>query len=186
MAQASPIPLTAQQLLVRAGLLGMLKASPVVDRFCGWLLAIGGVVVGFLLGNLDAIQPYLSIGVIRRIVWLVLIAFILGFVEKLAASMVEAGVATAEETESAVSHLLKGEVEVVEAPFSVQATIDELRSSLWYPMKWFAGVGAQKGASDPVWGLKYTVRILQVQLYFAVFEVVCFVIAAVVLVGGMG
>src|SRR5438105_8557645 len=118
MAQASPIPLTAQQLLVRAGLLGMLKASPVVDRFCGWLLAIGGVVLGFLLGKLDAIQPYLSIGAIRRFVWLLLVTFVLGFAEKLAASMVEAGAATAEETESAVSHLIKGEFEVVEASFS--------------------------------------------------------------------
>jgi hypothetical protein len=66
MAQASPIPLTAQQLLVRASLLGMLKASPVWDRFCGWMLAIGGVVLGFLLGNLDSIQPYLSVEAIKR------------------------------------------------------------------------------------------------------------------------
>lgn len=186
MAQASPIPLTAQQLLVRAALLGMLKASPVVDRFCGWLLAVGGIVLGFLLGNLDAMQPYLSIGAIRRLVWVLLVAFVLGFVEKLAASMVEAGIATAEETESAVSHLLKGEVEVVEAPFSVQATISELQKCLWYPMKWLAGLGAQKGASDPIWGLKYAARILQIQFYFAVCEVICFVVAAVVVAWGIG
>lgn len=186
MAQASPIPLTAQQLLVRAALLGMLKASPVIDRFCGWLLAIGGGVVGFLLGNLDTIQPYLSIESISFLLWLFLVAFIFGFVEKLAASLVEAGIAAAEETESAVSHLIQGEVAVVEAPFSVEATIKEVQGSLWYPMKWLAGLGAQKGATDPIWGLKYSAKILQLQFYFAALEVVCFVAAAVVLAWGIG
>jgi hypothetical protein len=68
----------------------------------------------------------------------------------------------------------------------VQATIGELQESLWYPMKWLAGIGAQRGASDPIWGLKYAARILQIQFYFAVFEVICFVVAAVVLAWGIG
>jgi hypothetical protein len=53
-------------------------------------------------------------------------------------------------------------------------------------MKWLVGMGAKKGASDPVWGLKYSAKVLQVQLYSAVLEVICFIIAAGVLAWGIG
>jgi hypothetical protein len=124
-------------------------------------------------------------GAVRRFVWLLIVALVFGFLEKLAASMVEAGIAAAEETESVVAHLLKGEVEVVEAPFSVDAMIGELQSSLWPPMKWLVGIGARRGASDPIWGLKFAARILQVQFYFAVFEMIFFIFSAGALVWGI-
>jgi hypothetical protein len=186
MAQASPVPLTAQQLFVRASLLGMLKASPVWDRFCGWMLAIGGVVLGFLLGNLDSIQPYLSVEAIKRFMWLLLIAFAFGFLEKFAASMVEAGIGAAEEVESSIVHLFKGEVEVVEAPFDAEAMLGEIKSALWFPAKRLFGFGAKRAASDPNAGLKYGAKILQMQFYFAVFETFFFVLAGSVLVRGIG
>jgi hypothetical protein len=100
--------------------------------------------------------------------------------------MVEAGVGAAEEAESSVVHLFKGEVEVVEAPFDAEAMLGEIKSALWFPAKRLFGFGAKRGASDPNAGLKYGAKILQMQLYFAVFETFFFVLAGSVLVLGIG
>jgi len=185
MPQVSPIPLTAQQTLIRAALLGMLKASPVFDRFCGWVLALGGGALGFILGKLDSLHPFLSATTIKRFAWVFLLAFVLGFLEKLLASMVEAAISGAEETEATVMHLFKGDVELVDAPFNPQAVVAELRSTLWQPMRWLVGLGARKGASDPMAGLKYSVKLLQVQFYLAVGEIATVLVAVSILLAGI-
>jgi hypothetical protein len=185
MAQASPIPLTAQQTFIRAALLGMLKASPIFDRFCGWVLAIGGAVLGFLLGKLDSIQPYLSTATVKRFAWIFLIAFILGFLEKLAASMVEAGISGAEEAEATLIRLFRGEVEVIDAPFSPETVLAELTRTVWYPMRWLVRFGARKGTSDPIAGLKYSVKFLQVQFFLAIGEVITVLVAVSALLLGI-
>jgi hypothetical protein len=96
MASKSPIPLTAHQTMVRAALLGMLKASPVLDRFCGWMLGLGGLTLGLLISNLDSVQPHLPVQAIQRFTWVFLLSFLFGFLEKLFAAMIESGIAAKE------------------------------------------------------------------------------------------
>jgi hypothetical protein len=171
MAQESPIPLTAQQTMVRAALMGMLKASPVLDRFAGWILGIGGLALGLMISNLDSIQSYLPIEAVKRFAWSFFVVFILGFLEKFVAAMVESGIASAEETEASLSGFLKEEIEIVEAPFDPQSVVKELRDTLWYPMKWLVSLGAKKGANDPIWSIKFVTRLFQLQLFLVVAEV---------------
>jgi hypothetical protein len=182
MVSKSPIPLTAQQILVRAALSGMLKASPVLDRFCGWVLGLGGITLGLLVSNLDSVKPCLSVSVIRQFAWMFLLVFLLGFLEKFIAAMIEAGLSSSEEVEGALHHLMSEEVEVVDAPLDPKLMIAEIRASVWYPMKWLVGFGAAKGAKDPIWGLKYTVMLLQLQFYLAMTQAAAAMVAVIVLI----
>ncbi|HEX5759324.1 MAG TPA: hypothetical protein VF121_09030 [Thermoanaerobaculia bacterium] len=158
------------------------QAAKVIDSFVSWLVAGAGGAVVFLVANLGDLAPYVSVESVRRAGILFVVAASLTVIEKYLASLVSGATETYARAGSLGRQLAADEVEV---DFSV--VLREVEAATLPPMRWFVSRSfAKVRKGDLAAAARNYARCAQIQGLLALLVVVLVLVAAGIIVNGVG
>lgn len=166
--------MAVEERFIQAGYQGYVAGSGPLDRFSGWVLTGIAATTALIVSNLHSVTPYIAIGALKRWLGAVLLAALAGFMEKAFAFAVESSLTAAYVTRQS----LKEVVVTPGAPLDLEKIVAGLTRPLWWPLGAIGRWAWRHGVQDPVWQLRVTVYLFQIQAACLFFEVLFALVAA--------
>lgn len=171
--------------------LAILAASPQIESFSGWLLAIAGATLGLMIANIGSIRAATDPSLLTAGTCWLMASCAFGVVEKYLALCVGTFTAMSRELETEITKVLdeydeeiKDLEEVVErvagdASIDGAQVLEELVAPLWPPFRALARRQFVQGWKEPASGLRHAYSLFQWQSLLGTVQILCVGVAAV-------
>jgi len=130
---------------ITAGLLLSTTAAQIsrhLDSFCSWLLIGVGGSYSLIIANLASLQQFVSPRSIRISLLLLLVAILLGVLQRWLAAMVAASEATGDKADQIGKNLAERDIEI-----DFKIVSQEMQRGTYYPAKWIVRRSFEKAIS---------------------------------------
>jgi len=174
--------------LGRGVFITMLTRSPHIDSFSTWLLVTTGVTTGFFLSHLTELASHLSSCAVRVSLLFLAASAVFGLFEKVLSFMVATEVAA---EQGIMQHTFQtlGQSGPELQPSDIQRltadVIKEIRDSSPRLLHRLIDSGARKGAADPLFAFKRTMKHMFFQSLLCLIQLLFLVLALIALALGL-
>lgn len=162
---------------ITAGKLLSISAAQIssrLDLFCSWLLIGVGGAYALILANLKSLQDLISVHYMKGSLLMLLVAIVLGILQRWLAAVVAGNAATSEMAGQIGKDLSERDIDI-----DFTKVFSEMEKGLFYPTKWIARSSFKKAMSgDFAASGRFSAFISQVQSWL-VFTLVGVIVAAI-------
>jgi hypothetical protein len=155
-----------------------INVTVTLESFSGWLLAGFGAAFALILSNIESVSNFITVGSIRRGVFLFLIALAAGVVQRWIGSSVRAGVLSGSEGE------VLGDGAHDSIDFSV--ILEEIKKATFYPQRWLVAWSFKKiEKGDFAFSGRMFAKMAQIQGWLVLVQAALVISSIVVVVNGL-